>query len=229
MQPKGEMQSEDGTRAMHCPVYRKAVTNAIYLVTESPFSITWRGGREVEVTTPEWWQRSMDHARGAWATRAVARGITENPTAFRFHHSRPLACPKAGISNLSGHCLVNFFTGLSIETAPGTGVLVLPPVNHNHSPNHTIQTGVYDSSEFAGDFSFNMLLLRQDVKIEFQAGQPVASLFMFGELSSPPNVVQSTMEDCMRRRERADAHYFAKTQDGASYSTAVKASKCPFG
>lgn len=217
---KCDMNTEDGTRAHLCPVYRSAVTSVLYLVTTDPFSITWRGGKEVELECPDWWKESMDAGRAEWAINASKMGMTENPTEFRFRHTRPLACPEAGVSPLGGHLMVNFFTGLSIETNPGVKTLVMPPVNHNHSPNWTTQVGIYDSDEFRGDFSFNLILLRQDVKVSFSAFQPVCSLLSFGDMGTA-GYMGSHGVALGGRVDQANRHYFAKTQMACPYGRAV--------
>ena len=219
-----ELNGDDGTRAPHCPVYRQAVTSVLYLVTIDPFSLTWRGGREVEVTCPPWWQDSMNRGRANWAIRSLQMGMTKDPASFRFRQTRPLACPDCGISPLGGHLMVNFFTGLSLKTAPGVKSMVLPPVNHTHSPNWTVQQGVYDSDEFAGDFSVNLILLRQDVTVSFSAMQPVCSVLPYQPVGVPFSTAM-TLSEVAHHRAAGDRHYFAKTQDGCPYPKAVEASK----
>jgi len=224
LQPKLELQGEDSIKSIHCPIYANAIKSAVYLVSPEPIDIEWYGGHEYKVKVAPWWQETYDNAKLMWAREAMSRGFSE-VNKFRYKLNSPLGAANGGSMLHAGGMLLNFFTGMSLETEPGVKTLVLPAMNR-FSPNWTVQQGLYDSDQFPGDFSFNFQILRQ-VPIHIPAYHPLVCLVPFRPEPAAFEVQDPKSPATSAQWEKSINWHFQKAEHGQSYEKIR--SKCPMG
>lgn len=171
-----QLQAEDSNKSVRCPIYRNAIKAAVYLCLRGDLEITWHGGHDVEVKCPDWWQRQWQDTKRFFVSSAMEAGLGQNGVAvtnLRYSMDGPFGTSDTVMLHQGGLSM-SFFTGLSIETEPGFGALILPPINRFESA-WSVQAGYYNSDVFPGDFSFNFQILQQrTIKIPDQT--PVCSI-----------------------------------------------------
>jgi len=176
IQKRSEFQFEDSDKAKKCPIYRNSVKAAVYLFLNGGIEINWGGGHDYEVKKPDWWQTQWKDTKRQFIKDAVSYGLGDNGvpvTMNRYSMSGPFGTSDTVMLHQGGLSM-SLFTGLSIQTDPGEGILVLPPVNRYES-SWTIQNGYYDSDVYPGDFSFNLQILKQG-RIVIPDKTPICSI-----------------------------------------------------
>ena len=223
VQPKLELQMVDGYKSRFCPVYSNAIKQSLYLAPEGEITVLWHGGTEVEVTYPTVWDESWVRARDAWLKRGLALGM-DNPVAHRYRASRPIGDVEQ-ITPHAGGITLNFFTGTSLHTPSGVKAMVIPPVNQ-FNYGWTLQSGLYDSDVYRGEFSINLQILVQGVRLRIRKHQPIATILFIGDQTPYHNVaVTSPGSICNESAvQLADDFYFRKSQCGLSYQKNLEAS-----
>jgi hypothetical protein len=214
-QPKLQFQHEDVKRASHCPVYSKACKEAWYLAPTGAIDIHWHGTNNYELDYPKEWSESCAKAKAKWVQYAASNGATKDPTDVRSHAVEPLGSPHGGHMAFQGGLMLNFFFGMCIKTPLGVKTLVTAPINKYNSA-WTIQTGIYDTDIWTGDFSINLQIMRQE-PIKIEVLQPIASL-MFVTLNDQ-EVAEIPPDD-----PRAEGIY----EEAAEYYLAKNESRCPY-
>ena len=175
-QKRSEFQFEDSDKAKKCPIYRNSIKSSIYLFLNGEIEVTWNGGHDYEVKKPSWWQEQWKDTKRLFVKDALEAGLGKNGvpiTNSRYSMSGPFGTPDTVMLHQGGLSM-SLFTGLSIETDPGYGILVMPPVNRYESA-WTVQNGYYDSDVYPGDFSFNFQILKQG-KVVIPDKTPVCSI-----------------------------------------------------
>ena len=175
-QKRSELQFEDADKAKKCPIYRNSVKAAVYLFLNGGIEVNWNGGHDFEVKCPDWWLEQWRDIKRQFISDAVAAGMGHNGspiTQFRYAMSGPFGTSDTVMLHQGGLSM-SLFTGLSIKTDPGEGILVLPPVNRYESA-WTVQNGYYDSDVYPGDFSFNLQILKQG-RVVIPDKTPVCSI-----------------------------------------------------
>lgn len=201
-QPKLEFQDHDSKKSVNCPIYVSACKTSIYLCLTDDIEVTWHGGHDYTAKVPDWWKSVWDSAKRDWYLGNGSSSIDKT----RYAADAPFASKRGGSFLHAGGLLLNFFTGLSIKTDPGKKVLVTRPTNQ-FSPVWTIQDGIYDSDFFAGDFSFNLQVMRTEPFL-IRSGEPIASLFEIDAQVEQPFVMldkQNALDE-----EKATAFYLGK-------------------
>lgn len=221
LQPKLELQGEDSIKSINCPIYTNAIKSAVYLISPEPIDIEWFGGHEYSVKVAPWWQETYDAAKLKWASTAIQRGFSEI-SKFRYRLSSPLGAKDGGAMLHAGGLMLNFFTGMSIQTDPGVKTMVLPAMNR-FTPNWSVQQGIYDSDQFPGDFSFNFQIMKQ-VPIHIPAYHPLVCLVPFTPDSANFVVVNPESSETKERWVQSTEWHFKKSELGQSYD---KIRKCP--
>lgn len=224
-QPTLDLQGEDSAKSSRCPMYREAVKSAVYLCLNGRIEITWHGGHDYEVYVPEWWHEQWTLARRRFVGSAMELGgESDTPLlTYRYSIEAPLGGRNGAMLHAGGLSL-NFFTGLSICTDPGVKTLVLPPIN-NFETAWTVQSGLYDSDIFPGDFSFNFQVLAQGRKIVIPENRPVCSLVPMTPADS--SVERTSKEEEVSQWSRS-VDWYLKKNSGLKYPSILKEfSGCP--
>jgi len=227
-QKRSEFQFEDSDKSKKCPIYRNSVKAAIYLFLNGSIEINWKGGHDFEVKCPDWWLEQWKDTKRQFIMDAVGRGIGMNGapvTNSRYSMSGPFGTSDTVMLHQGGLSM-SLFTGLSIKTDPGEGILVMPPVNRYESA-WTIQNGYYDSDVYPGDFSFNIQVLKQG-KILIPDKTPICSVIPV-KLGEPEFETPSEEE---HEKRWADSIEWSRIKDSAgtapmSYETVLKKFGCP--
>jgi hypothetical protein len=223
-----QLQSEDSHKSIRCPIYRNAVKASVYLCLNGDLEITWNGGHDFEVKRPDWWQRQWNETKRHYINSALEAGLGNNGipiTMFRYSMYGPFGTTDTVMLHQGGLSM-SLFTGLSIETDSGEGILVLPPVNRYES-SWTIQNGYYDSDAFPGDFSFNLQILKQG-KVVIPDQTPICSIIpcRLGD----PEFIKPSKEEHEKRWSDSVRWNSIKDKSGLidkSYDSVLKEYVCP--
>lgn len=214
VQKKLECHREDSQGSKGCPIYTKPIKEAYYLSFSEQVRMKWQGGRNLCLETPAWWQETYNEAKTDW----VLSGGSLNA---RFRADKPIG----GVGHVSGHAggiVVNCFTGLSMETPKGYKLMVTHPFNQP-SPVWSLQTGIYDSDTFVGDFSVNFQMMLQDREVVLQRGEPFASLFIYREVEEDSSV-DIVSYPASREREMLSRGFYNRKALGVPYQANISTS-----